>query len=92
MVQPLLLSAIQDETASTGVSFAEIFLLGILGIILVTMAMAIPIFLAIALKPRQKRRLGGGYGTRGEPPASAWEESGRRTEAADEDEHMGNYG
>ena len=92
MSQRLLANAIQEVAEPAGLSFAEVFLVAIVGIILVMMALAIPIFLAIALKPRSKMRRGVDGPKRSDPPGSAWEESGRRTEPTPDDEHMGNYG
>lgn len=65
--------------------------LGMVLVALVAVILAIPIVIAIALKPG--RRAGEKKFERSNPESkpSAWEESGRRIKASD-DEHMGNYG
>lgn len=65
--------------------------LGMVLVALVAVILAIPIVLAIALKPGRSAGEKKFKRSNSESKPSAWEESGRRLEAGD-DEHMGNYG
>ena len=65
--------------------------LGMVLVALVAVILAIPIVLAIVLRPGRSAGEKKFKRSNSELKPSAWEESGRRLESGD-DEHMGNYG
>jgi hypothetical protein len=76
---------------STDESIPNDATLGMVLVALVAVILAIPIVLAIVLRPGRSAGKKKFKRSNSETKPSAWEESGRRLEASD-DEHMGNYG